>query len=120
MTEKLAFLGMRVHIARKSCELTQQELADQAGLTVKTVLDIEKGRKNASYETLSQLIERLGVPANFFFPSTVSVEDADLQRFIGKFHACSPAHQELLLHMLDFLVEQLLRLQQESGMEDTD
>lgn len=42
----LVLLGDRIREARKACGLTQQELADQTGLAVKTVQDIEKGRKN--------------------------------------------------------------------------
>ena len=62
--DRLTYLGSRIRAARKDCGLTQQELADQCGLAVKTIQDIEKGRKNATYETLAQLIERLGIPAN--------------------------------------------------------
>ena len=57
----LVYLGNRIHDARKECGLTQKELANQTGLAVKTVQDIEKGRKNPTYETLSRLICRLGV-----------------------------------------------------------
>ena len=44
--DKFIFLGKRIRSARKECQLTQQELADQSGLAVKTIQDIEKGRKN--------------------------------------------------------------------------
>ena len=94
--------------------MTQQELANQSGLTVKTILDIEKGRKNATYETLSQLIEQLGISANFLFSPVVSIEDTDLQRLIAKIQSCDPKYRELLLKMLNCLTEQLLRLQEES------
>ena len=51
--DSLKFLGRHIRAERVRCNLTQQELADQSGLAVKTVQDIEKGRKNPSYETLS-------------------------------------------------------------------
>ena len=51
--DKLMYLGNRIRSERKNCDLTQQELADQCGLAIKTVQDIENGRKNPSYETLS-------------------------------------------------------------------
>ena len=71
--DKLMYLGNRIRSARKSCALTQQELADQCGLAVKTVQDIENGRKNPSYETLSLLIDRLGITPNSLFPDKVSI-----------------------------------------------
>lgn len=42
---KLIYLGNRIRNARKDCGLTQQELADQTGLAVKTIQDIEKAEK---------------------------------------------------------------------------
>ena len=43
--DKFIFLGKRIRSARKECQLTQQELADQSGLAVKTIQDIEKEEK---------------------------------------------------------------------------
>lgn len=114
---KLTFLGNRIRSARKACGLTQQELADQAGVAVKTVQDVEGGRKNTTYETLCQLIERLGISANFIFPSNTSLEDEKIQRFIGKFQSCSQENQAILLSTLDFLSEQLLTRQNKSESE---
>ena len=41
--DKLKFLGDRIRSARKDCGLTQQALADQADLAVKTIQDVERG-----------------------------------------------------------------------------
>lgn len=93
--DKLKFLGDRIRSARKDCGLTQQALADQADLAVKTIQDVERGRKNTTYETLCQLIERLGISPNSLFPSQMSPEDEAIQRFIGKFRACTGQGQKL-------------------------
>ncbi len=42
----LVLLGNRVCEARKQCGLTQQEPANQTGLSVKMIQGIEKGHKN--------------------------------------------------------------------------
>ena len=105
---KFVFLGQRIHAARKECGLTQQKLADQTGLAIKTVQDIEKGKKNPTYETLSRLIERLGISADTLFPSEMPVEDEGLQSFLGKFKSCNKKNQRILLKTLNFLAEQLL------------
>ena len=112
--DSLKFLGRHIRAERVRCNLTQQELADQSGLAVKTVQDIEKGRKNPSYETLSRLIERLGISPNVLFQASNSIEDEELQRFMGKFKSCSRDNQQILLNTLDFLTEHLLDLQQKS------
>lgn len=110
--DRLTYLGSRIRAARKDCGLTQQELADQCGLAVKTIQDIEKGRKNATYETLAQLIERLGIPANTLFQPKTFVDDENTQIFIGKFQSCNSHNQKILLNTLNFLAKQLLNNQQ--------
>lgn len=118
--DNLKFLGCRIREARDACDLTQQELADQTGLSIKTVQDIEAGKKNTSYKTLSALIERLGITANSLFPSSALVEDAELQHLLGKFQSCSPEHQKILYDTMDFLAEKLIANQYETDFEKTE
>ncbi len=105
---KFKFLGSRIRAARKKCSLTQQKLADQTGLAIKTVQDIEKGRKNPTYDTLSRLVGRLGVSADTLFPADTPLENEELQNLIRKFQSCSPENQKILLDTLNFLAEKLL------------
>ena len=109
--DKFTFLGNCIRSARKDCQLTQQELADQSGLAVKTIQDIEKGRKTPTYETLCLLIERLGISGNSLFPSNSAVDDEALQYFLGKLQSCNKQNQKMIINSLNFLVEQLLEIQ---------
>lgn len=109
--DNLMYLGNRIRTKRKECGLTQQTLADQCGLAVKTVQDIEKGRKNPSYETLSLLIERLGISPDSLFPTKAAPEDELAQHVIGKLRLCSEENQQFLLRTMDFLAEELLTSQ---------
>ena len=104
---KFKFSGSRIRTARKKRNLTQQKLADQTGLAIKTVQDIEKGKKNPTYETLSRLVDRLGISADTLFPSETPLENEELQNLIKRFQSCSPKNQKILLNTLDFLAEQL-------------
>ena len=118
--DKLTYLGNRIRTARKECSLTQQELADQSGLAVKTIQDIEKGRKNATYETLAQLIDRLGISANTLFPSNIAMDNEEIEQFIGKLQSCNPEDRKLLLNTLNYLTEQLLNRQHNFISKSTD
>lgn len=109
--DKLTYLGFRIRSARLSCCLTQQELADQSNVALKTIQMIEKGQMNPSYEILYPLIKRLGISANTLFDPGISDTDAEIQQFIGKFQACAPENRRVLLNTLDYLAEQLLALQ---------
>ncbi len=104
---KFKFLGNRIRAARKRCSLTQQKLADQTGLAIKTVQDIERGKKNPTYDTLSRLVERLGISADTLFPAETPLENEELQNLIRKFQSCSQENQKILLNTLNFLAEQL-------------
>lgn len=103
----LKFLGRRVHDARKGHKLTQQELADRTGLSMKTIQEIEKGKKNATYDTLSRLIECLEITPDSLFPTKNPLEKEAIQSFIRKLQSCSPEDQEILLNTLIFLADQL-------------
>ena len=93
--DNLLFLGSRIRSMRKKCGLTQQALADQCGLAVKTIQDIEKGRKNPSS----------------LFPAKATPEDELTQRVMGKLRLCSEENQRFLLRTMDFLAEELLTSQ---------
>ena len=110
----LKFLGERIYSARKICDLTQMELAQQTQLAVKTVQDIESGRKNPTYDTLVRLVKRLGISPDTLFPTQPVLEHEDLQRFVWKFQCCSQEDQKILLNTLNFLTEQLLKYSHET------
>lgn len=109
----LALLGKRIREARKDCGLTQQELADQTGLAVKTVQDIEKGRKNPPYETLARLLDRLGMSPNAVFHTKSTTPIKEMKDFLDSFRLCDPKGQKILLKTLHFLAEQLRSSQDE-------
>lgn len=111
----LMLLGSRIREARKECNLTQQELADQTGLAVKTVQDIEKGRKNPTYKTLARLMGRLGMSPDTVFYSKPTTLVKEVKDFLESFQSCRPKDREILLKTLHFLAEQLRFSQNEMG-----
>lgn len=110
----LAHLGNNIRNARKECGLTQKELADQTGLSVKTIQDIEGGHKNPTYETLVRLIYRLGVSADTVFFSNNYTHAKDIQQFLEIFQLCDQRGQKVLLKTMHFLAEQLRAFQDEA------
>lgn len=109
------YLGIRIHDARKACDLTQQELADQTGVSLKMIQGIEGGSVNPSYKILFPIVRRLGLTTSDLFNIEPDEHDEEINRFLGKFRACSRANQMVLLNTLDFLAEQLLTLQEDKG-----
>ena len=116
--DKIEYLGACIRTARKRCRLTQQKLADQSGVSVKTIRNIETGKMNPSYEILFPIINRLGLSASDLFHVSPDEQEEEIQRFIGKFRSCNRTNQRILLGTLDYLAEQPLAAQKESNVEN--
>ena len=56
---------------RKTLSLSQQDLAEMAGLGLSTVKDIERGLGNPSLATVSKILETLGMEMIFQVRQTV-------------------------------------------------
>ena len=60
-------LGRRLKTLRKRAALTQEDLAERAGLNPKYISGIERGRENPTLDTLLRLVKELGAqPVEFF------------------------------------------------------
>lgn len=101
-------MGNRIKEAREECGLTQQELAEQTGRGLRHLQDIEKDRKNPSFDVLASYIGRLGVAPNELFYSDVPAAEKEVQHFMGKFLACTEDERKILLKTLDCLAEQFI------------
>lgn len=95
--DRLTYLGIRIHDARKACKLTQQELADETGVSIKMIQCIENGSVNPSYEILFPIVNRLGLTTSDLFSVEPDQHMEEINRFLGKFRACNRSNQLLLL-----------------------
>src|SRR5689334_3596192 len=60
--ERFLTLGDRLRKHRLSAQLTQQEVADRAGLSVRGLSDLERGLRQAPYrDTILRLADALGI-----------------------------------------------------------
>ena len=101
-------MGQRIKEAREECGLTQQELAEQAGRGLRHLQDIEKGRKNPSFDVLVSYISRLGVaPNELFYPDAPAVEK-EVQHLMGKLLACTEDERAIIIKTLDCMANQFI------------
>jgi transcriptional regulator with XRE-family HTH domain len=54
-------IGLQLMEARKKKQMTQQEVADQAGITRPNLSRIESGKYNASIDIISKVCDAIGV-----------------------------------------------------------
>ena len=109
------YLGIRIHDARKACDLTQQELSDETSVSLKMIQGIEGGSVNPSYKILFPIVRRLGLTTSDLFSLEPDEQEEEVNRFLGKFRACNRTNRQILLHTLDFLAEQLLTHQKDDS-----
>lgn len=102
-------LGNLICSTRKCGGLTQKELARQTGLAVKTIQDVEKGRKYPSYETLACLVIRLGISPDLAFTAKESVSISEEQQLLEMFRSCDLDIQDILLEVIHILIRLCLK-----------
>ena len=83
---KLQYLGDRIKAARNDNHLTQQALADQAGIGLRHYQNIEGGLINPSYKVLSSIIHRLAMPTDIlFYPDIGQIEEDTVDCMVEQF-----------------------------------
>jgi len=68
-TETTAALGNNVREVRQRKKWTQQELADECGVSRPRISEIESGEYNPSVETIEKIAQKLGVSITRLFQS---------------------------------------------------
>ena len=63
----LVAFGKKVAKLRHQRDLTQEELAEKSGLSVRTIASIEQGRRFGKLTTLNKLAKGLKVPTDELF-----------------------------------------------------
>ncbi len=72
----LTNLGTTIKQARLSANLTQDELAEQIGITGRYIMALENEHKHPSFEVLCKIILTLNIPAdNIFYPESQNIEN---------------------------------------------
>lgn len=118
--DKLAHLGSCIRAARHNCKLTQQELADDCHVAIKTIQNIEKGQMNPSFEILYPIVNRLGISANILFNPDSTEDEEEIQHLIGKFQVCRSEDRKFMLNTVDCMTEQFLAQHSESDAEKSE
>jgi transcriptional regulator with XRE-family HTH domain len=82
-----AFIAQQVKFLRKMLRLTQENLADAAGLTTRTIEKIESGKHRPEEQTLRSLARALNIEVTYFekpTPEQEARQRAEIQRAIRK------------------------------------
>ncbi len=92
MSDFLKLVGEKVRMVRKQRGLTQEELAEKAGLQNTYIGGIERGERNISLETLEKVAKGLEVNPIVFLEFT----DVEIEKNFLEKHSILEVHVSLL------------------------
>lgn len=72
----LVEMGNRLAQQRKQMNLTQENLADLSGVSVKTIISAEKGQKALRPENIVSICQSLNMDISFFMTGNLSQSDS--------------------------------------------
>ena len=97
-------IGKRIQLARQSKGITQEKLAEKAGISVVYLSKIENGRVYPTLETLSNLCTELDTELAAILSNTeVARKDYANDRVLELFNACSIRVKPIALSLLEEL-----------------
>ena len=102
MDELLREMGARIIARRKQLRLTQEELAEAAGVTPQTVSTAELGKKALRPSNIIKICAALGISPDYLLLGTIS--EADHSILTQKIACLSPKQYRHLEDIIDSFI----------------
>ena len=103
--------GKRVKQQRKLARMTQEQLAEKAGISFAFVGHIERGTRKASLDTVVRLANALQISPNILLQD--SLDDG----LLGSDSGMSDRHRRLVREISDRILEYSSEITDDKGME---
>lgn len=102
-------IGQKLRTCRRECGMTQETLAEKAGLHPTYIGQVERGEKNLTLGTLEKLLDAMGLSMADFFaslPRRKSMDDYPA-RCYELLLSCTPQQQKQLYTLLQDVLAML-------------
>lgn len=101
-------LGQRIREARKNKELTQEQLAEIAGIGLMYLGEIERGQKMPSLKILCKIIEALDISADYLLRDVVQTgKEYVLDDITAKLVDLTPLQRKTASDILDAYIKNI-------------
>jgi len=104
MEHLLTDMGLRIQELRKQRNMTQETLAERAGMTSQTISTAELGKKALRPENIVKLSRALGVSTDYLL--TGCRNSIDYTIIGGKLKDISPQEYDRIMRMIDIMLEE--------------
>ena len=108
-SQDLIELGNRIRDRRQEIRLSQEKVAERAGISANTVSRIEGGQSAMSIEIFIKMVQILGVDANELLGGTglVAEGDGQCQKIFCRIRHLKKSEQTVVLQTMEALVDGL-------------
>lgn len=107
LEKEIQYMGNCIREARKTQMLTQDELSEKLGISVRHIANIEKGKINPSFEILYTLIRGLNLSADIlFYPEYTEIE-LEIKQLIQDFQSCDRDDRQIVFRTLQCMVNEM-------------
>ena len=103
MEQLLTDMGLRIQELRKQMDLTQEALAERAGMTSQTISTAELGKKALRPGNIIKLSRPLGVSTDYLLTGYRNARDYTI--IDGKLKEVSPQEYDRIMRMIDIMLE---------------
>ena len=104
MDNLLIEMGLRIQELRKQMNMTQEALAERAGMTGQTISTAELGKKALRPENIVKLSRALGVSTDYLLTGCRNARDYSI--IDDKLRAASPQKYDRIMRMIDIMLEE--------------
>lgn len=100
-------IGDIMRSAREAKGITQAALAERVSVSVRTIVAIEKNKRNPTYEVLYRLVHTLDISADLiFFPDRAPLT-TEHDQFVREYLACDEKEKRIAKATLQSLLREL-------------
>jgi len=90
-------MGSIIQSARIAREMTQTALADKIEVSLRTIIAIETGKRNPTFEVLYKIIQELSIPADLIFRPEDVTGTPEQEQFIREFRDANQQEQRIAI-----------------------
>lgn len=104
--DPLKRLGYHLKESRHEQRLTQEQLAKMAGLSLRTVANIEKGETNPSFEVLLSLVKALNISTDKLFFDDLAEDKCETDQLTRYYLSSDSLGRKLIMKTAQTVAEE--------------